>query len=118
MAGKVSGIARIKVNADLLESLPGAELDLGGFKRTAVLGHSNYGPREELMPSELTFKIVWRNSTQVETLRNAVDALVTFESDNGQTYQIANAFTAETIKVGDKDNDVSVKMQGDPAVLL
>lgn len=40
MSGKRLGIVRIKLAAELLESLPGASIDIGGTVRTPVLGGS------------------------------------------------------------------------------
>ena len=63
---KITGIARIKVNGELLESMPGAELDLGGYERTESVGHRVYGYTEKVMPSVLTCTFPWKAGAPIE----------------------------------------------------
>ena len=112
---KLAGIARIKVNGELLQSLPGASLDLGGFERELKSGHAVYGHTEKVMPAMVTCTIVWANATPIEDLRNAVDSTITFEADNGITYKISNAVCTKTVKVKDGDGEVELEFGGDPA---
>ena len=115
MSGKISGVARIKIDGELTESMPGAELDIGGFKREMVAGHTVYGYTEKVMPSELTMKIVWKNGTPIETFRNLTAGLITFESDNGVTYQISNCVCLDPPKLTDDKGEISLKFGGDAA---
>lgn len=115
MAGKISGIARIKVDGELLESLPGAELDLGGFERELKSGHRVYGHTEKIVPSMLTCTIVWKNETPLETLRDTIGGVITFESDNGKKYKCSNMALLKTIKVKDESGEVPLEFGGDPA---
>lgn len=112
---KITGIARIKVDGELLESIPGAELDLGGYERELKSGHRVYGYTEKVKPSDLQCTIVWKNVTPLEDLRNTVDGLITFESDVGKTYQIENAVILETPKVKDESGECPLHFGGDPA---
>lgn len=112
---KLAGIARIKVNGELLQSLPGAELDLGGFERELKSGYAVYGHTEKVMPSVLTCTIVWGNATPIEDLRNAVDSTITFEADIGVTYKVSNAVCTKTVKVKDESGEVTLEFGGDPA---
>lgn len=115
---KITGIARIKVDGELLESLPGAELDLGGMERDAKTGHRVYGYTEKVTPSTLTCSFPWKAGAPIEALRNMTEAVITFESDVGETYKVSNAFTSATLKVKDDDGEVPLEMKGDPAQLL
>lgn len=115
MAGKISGIARIKMDGELLESLPGAELDLGGVEREMKTGHRVYGYTEKVMPSVLTCSIVWKNETPIEDIRKLTDGLILFESDNGITYKVSNAVCTKTVKVKDESGEVALEFGGDPA---
>lgn len=112
---KITGIARIKVNGELLESMPGAELDLGGYERTEQTGHRLYGYTEKLMPAVLTCTFPWKAGAPIEAIRNLVEGVVLFESDAGETYRVSNAFNSTTVKVKDEDGEVSCELKGDPA---
>lgn len=112
---KILGIARIKVNGELLESMPGAELDMGGFAREQKSGFKVYGFTEKVMPSKLTCKIVWKFETPIEDLRTMVDGLITFEGDIGVTYQIANAVLLNPPKGADEKGEVDLEFGGDAA---
>lgn len=112
---KITGIARITANGELLETLPGAELDLGGEERELKSGHRVYGYTEKIMPSVLTTTIVWKNGTPVETLRNLVDGLIIFEADIGVSYSMENAVVTKTVKVKDESGEVTLEFGGDPA---
>jgi hypothetical protein len=109
---KISGIVRIKVNGELLESVEGATLDVGGFERELMSGHRVYGHKEKIIPSVLACKIVWKFETPIETLRNLIDGLATFESDNGITYQINNLVCTKPPKL---DSEIDWEFGGDPA---
>lgn len=111
----ITGIARIKVDGELLESLPGAELDLGGYEAEAVTGHAVYGPREKVMPSVLTCTIAWKFETPIEKLRRLRNGVILFEADVGTTYRVNNAFTAKTVKVKDETGEITLEFQGEPA---
>lgn len=113
----ITGIARIKVNGELLESKPGAELDLGGKERELRSGHRVYGYSEKVMPAVLTCTFYWKAGAPIEAIRNLTEGLVTFESDVGETYQISNATTLKTVKVKDETGEVDVEIGGDAAEL-
>lgn len=112
---KIAGIARITMDGELLESLPGAELDLGGKEREMVSGHSVYGYKEKVVPAMLTCTIVWKNETPVEEIRDHVDGLILFEADNGITYKVSNSVCTKTVKVKDESGEVTLEFGGNPA---
>jgi hypothetical protein len=112
---KIAGIARIKVNGELLESLPGAKLRLGGVKRKPKSGHRFYGFCEEVVHSEMECTIVWKNETPIETIRNFTDGVINFEADNGITYMMAMASIEEPPELSDGEGEVPLKFFGDVA---
>lgn len=112
---KLTGIARITANGELLESMPGAELDLGGKEREMKSGHRVYGHTEKVVPSTLTCVIVWKNGTPIEDLRDIIDGVIIFESDIGESYSMENAVTTKTVKVKDESGEVNLEFMGDPA---
>ena len=113
---QVTGIVKVFVNGQLQRSKEGAELDLGGKERTAQVGHSVYGYSEKVVPGQVTFALSHMADTDIVALNETVDATVRFECDTGVTYMVGNAFVTKAIKLKGGDGEVSVEMQGDPAV--
>ena len=112
---KITGIARITANGELLESMPGAELDLGGSERELKSGFRVYGHTEKIAPAVLTVTIVWKNGTPIEDMRDFVDGVIIFESDIGESYSVENAVITKTVKVKDETGEVTLEFGGDPA---
>lgn len=112
---QISGVARIKVDSELLESLPGATLRLGGVNRKPKTGHRVYGFSEEVVQSEVEVTIVRKNGTPIEKLRKATASLITFEEDIGKVYMIANAVLENPPELTDGEGEVKLKFFGDPA---
>jgi hypothetical protein len=100
----------------LQRSKEGAELDTGGKERTAQTGHSVYGYSEKVIPSTVTFELAHMADTDIVALNSTVDATVRFECDTGVTYLINNGFVSKPLKLKGGDGNVSVEMQGDPAI--
>jgi hypothetical protein len=114
---KTFSIAYIKVDGELLRSLPGAKLDLGGKVRSSVVGASEvHGYSEAIKPAQLECEMSLVEGFSLERLRNVTDATVTFEADTGQRYVMRNAFTTETLSItAGEGGKVALKMEGQPA---
>lgn len=114
---KTHSIAYIKVNGELLRTLPGAKLDLGGKVRASVVGASAvHGYSETIKPAMLECEISLTEGYSLEQLRNITDATVTYEADTGQSYVVREAFTTETLNVSaGEGGKVALKMEGQPA---
>ena len=118
MAQQLTGIAFVKVDGELLQSKPGAKINLGGFKNTPQTGHRVYGFTQEVVAAELECTLVHSFSTPVEDLRSKTDSVVQFETDTGKTYQINGAFIMETLELTDGEGELTLKFAGDPAIEL
>lgn len=112
---QVTGIVKVYVDGKMLRSKPGAKLKLGGMKRDAVVGHSVYGYSEEPVASELDATLAHMSDTDVRELSDISDATLRFETDTGDIYSVANAWTSEPCELSG-GGDVSLKMMGQPAV--
>lgn len=114
---KTFSIAYIKVDGELLRSLPGAKLDLGGRVRASVVGASEvHGYSEQIKPAMLECEISLVEGFSLEKLRNITNATVTFEADTGQRYVVRSAFTTETLNItAGEGGKVALKMEGQPA---
>lgn len=118
MAGRILGIARIKADGELLESLEGAELTLGGeVPNEEKVGHRYYGTTYKTEPGRVKCTIVWKNETPIEMLRTFFDGVVLWEGDQGITYKISNATIKGSLVAKDGSGEVDVEFVGNPAVL-
>jgi hypothetical protein len=111
------GKAYIKANGDLLESMPGASIDIGGVTRKVVKGNNTIlGYSEEPKESTVECEIAVGPATSLKKLAALADVTITFECDTGQTYVCKNAFLTETPKASDGDGGkVPLKFAGMPA---
>lgn len=117
MGGMRHSKAFIKVDGNLLATMPGPKLKLGGNKRTPVLGdNSVLGYSETVDPSMLECEISLGQGMSLAALSKISNATVTYEADTGQTYVVRNAFVTETLEVSGGDGGkVALKFAGDPA---
>lgn len=106
----------IKVNGESVQSLPGAKLMFGGFKRTALTVDGRAGEHftEEPQPGGAEFKISHGADTDVDQIRNWKFVTLQAFCDSGVAYQMANAFTSEAVDLSDGDGAITVKMSGPP----
>jgi len=117
MGGMTHSMAYIKAGSlGLLETLPGAKLDIGGKARTPVRDHNVLGYSETIKPGTVECEIALKQGTSLATIAAITDATVTYEADTGQTYVIRNAFATETLSLtAGEGGKVAVKFAGDPA---
>lgn len=117
MAGMTHSKAWIKANGRLLQTLPGAKLDIGGNERAPVMGsNSIHGYSETLKPSMLTCELSLSEGVSLSELKDITGATVTYEADTGQTWVMRNAFVAKTLNItAGEGGKVALEFQGDPA---
>ncbi|MCM3419057.1 phage tail tube protein [Sphingopyxis alaskensis] len=110
---QVVGQARIRVDADTLETKSGATLELGGPVRTAQRGDYQAGAfSEEEAESKLTCTILVKANVRLTDLRAIDNATITFSADTGQTFIIRNAYVADVISLTTGGDGASVVFQG------
>lgn len=111
------GKAFIKVDGALLESMPGASLDVGGVTRNTVLGgNAVLGFAEAPKQAVLQCQIAVGAGTSLADLRAIKSATVTFECDTGQTYVIRNAWLVNPPVATDGEGGaVPLQFEGPPA---
>lgn len=111
------GKAFIKVNGQLLESMPGATLDIGGVSRAAVVGANTvHGFFETPKPAVVSCQISVSKDTKLEDMNTWADVSVTFECDTGQVWVVRQAFLTEppVMTAGD-GGQVPLVFNGPPA---
>ena len=117
MSKKRLGKAFIKVDGELLETMPGAKLNLGGPERSPVVGNNTvHGFSESIKESSLECEISVGATTSLDKFRKTENATITFEADTGQTYVIREAWCVSPPEVTDGEGGkVPLKFNGPPA---
>jgi hypothetical protein len=111
------GKAFIKVNGQLLESMPGAKINVGGKKRNPVVGGNNvHGFAEEIVNSTVECEISVSKDTKVLDYAQMDNVTITFECDTGQTFVVKDAFLTEPPELtAQEGGKVPLKFAGQPA---
>lgn len=95
--------------------LPGSTFDPGGQKRDPVISDGGVeGYTEEPMAPSIQFKLANRADLDLDVLRNLKDVNVSIQDDNGKSWMIRNAWTAEPPKVS--GGEIDMQMIGVEAV--
>lgn len=103
MSSQHIGKATIKIGGVTLKSLPGAKLNMGGVKRTAVISDGGVvGYSEEVVAPMLDCTVVLGKGESAKAL-DFDDATATFAADTGQMWSLGNAFNTEPIEITAKD---------------
>ena len=116
MAKKL-GKALIKVDGQVLETLPGARLDIGGNERTTVVGsNAVQGFYETPKQSMLECEISVGKDTSLADMRGWDDVTISFECDTGQLYVIQGAWLTNTPNMtASEGGRVPMTFEGVPA---
>lgn len=90
---QVFGRAFITVAGKRYNTKEGASLKFGGVSREAVVGDGGVaGFQEKLEAPEVDCTIIATGEVSLVEIQNIKDATVSFDTDTGRSYVIANAF--------------------------
>lgn len=112
---KASGRIKVKIDGELLRSLPGASIDIGGVTREEKpndQGTVDYV--EKTKPAMVKAKLSHVGTTDLPRILAFTGGQVQYEADNGVTYLVPNAWTKEIGELA--DGEVEVTFGGDPAI--
>jgi hypothetical protein len=109
------GKATIRVDGLLIDTMEGAKLNIGGDIAQTKTSSRSVHRVEKLQPSRLEAKIVKTGDVSVADIRAWRDVAITFEGDDGRIYTVPKAWTAETPEFDDKDGEIMLVMEGEPA---
>ncbi len=111
------GKAFIKSDGGLLETMPGAKIDIGGVIRNPVVGSNTvHGYAEQVKEAMVECEISFGPDTSLAKLAATVDATITFECDTGQVYIVRNAWLVEPpVLTEGEGGKVPLKFAGPPA---
>jgi hypothetical protein len=116
MSGRYLGRVKITVQGEVLDSRPGASIDIGGTTRADVVGDQSMGFTETPKPSRIECELMLKAGVSLEALRNLKDTTAVFECDTGQRYIVKDAFTVETLRItGGEGGRVPLVLSGQPA---
>lgn len=105
----ILGRATIKVDGKILLTKPGAELDIGGEKRTPVVGPTGvHGYTTENMAPMLSVPVSKRGDVSVKDLDAIKSATILFEGDDGSRFVLSEAFRTETVKLKETGGEISM----------
>lgn len=110
------GRVKISANGVVLDTKPGASINLGGVKRTPVTNDHDMGNSESLEPSQIKCEVSLKKGERLEPLRTMTGATCVFECDTGQRYIVKDAFTTDTLEItGGEGGRVGLTIVGKPA---
>jgi hypothetical protein len=116
MGERVMGKAQIKANGRMLDSFPGATMDLGGEARESVIGANKVlGFKGSLQQSKLECEIAIKEGLSLAEIRKWTDVTVTMEADTGQTWVISNGWSTTPPSVTENDGKAKIIIEGPPA---
>lgn len=118
MAGKLSGRAFVRINGDLLPTLEGAKINVGGMEREEVIGPTVLGFVEKPVAAVVECNIAHDSTTDLMALREITDATITFETDTGLTYMVAPAWITKPPELTAGGAEVALEFKGPPATQL
>ena len=116
MAKKL-GKAFIKIDGAVLESMPGAKLDIGGNERTTVVAANTVqGFFETPKQSKVECEVSVGTETRLAEMRNWDKVTISFECDTGQAYVIQGAWLTNTPEMtASEGGRVPLTFEGPPA---
>lgn len=114
----LTGQAYINVNGRKLRSKKGASLEVGGKIGKSAMSTTGYEGMytDEIKPAKIKCSVFHSDKDDLTAIQSIRDAVVTFETDSGQTYLINSAGTTNTVEI--KDEGYELEMEGAPAELL
>jgi hypothetical protein len=116
MSNRVQGRFLIKANGQMLETLPGASLDIGGVGRKTMVGaNAVLGFSEEIRQSKVECEIAVKAQTSLAEIGRWSDITVTVESDTGQTWVVSHGWVIDPPTTTDNDGKAKVTIEGPPA---
>lgn len=87
-----TGRVTVKLDGDALRSKPGASIDIGGLASEEMMTDQGlFVAKQEWRPSIVECVIVHMGDTDLVALRNTKEITLTFHTDTGVTYTVANA---------------------------
>lgn len=117
MANKnqVVGQVRIIVDGTTYPTSGESTMEIGGIVREAVAGDYEAGAFKEMtQPAKCSTSLLYKSGISLSSLRDADDVTVIMDCDNGTSWIMRNAYTADMITFS-QDGKAAVVFQSGPA---
>jgi hypothetical protein len=114
---KLFGRAQIVINGQFYDSLPGAQLEVGGLRNVTRPLTNSIKYSQNLQPSKVTCAVPVTKDTSILALLQMTEAEIHFVTDVGRSYIIRNGAQvgAGAVADGDSGGTLPLEFNGDPA---
>jgi len=112
MATQVTGLVEIRIDGNVIRSLPGATLTLDGANKEAIYAGGEFLYKEDPQPPELDMKVAHTADQSIRELADIVDALAIVTTDTGVVFHMRNAWTMEPPQLDSGAGEISLKLSG------
>ena len=113
----ILGEVTIRVNGKELKTKTGSTLNPGGFTRTQHTGGGKVrGVSKRYTPPSIETVIAAAADVDVIEINAIENATLVWEGDNGVTYMMTGAATAEVAPLREESGDIAVTFFGDKVV--
>lgn len=113
------GTVSITIDGTSLDNLPGASLDVGGFRRKEVITDRGIGYAETRAPATIEVEVGVSALTDTALLGAATDVTAVFQADTGQAWVLREAWVSEPPKMTAGENSkMTIKLMAGTAEAL
>jgi membrane-associated protease RseP (regulator of RpoE activity) len=112
----VTGTVIVNIDGQSIRSMADASIMLGGFERKSrVADGRTIGFSETPIASKISCKLIHTSLSDLDKINNLRDGTITFVTDTGVVYTVANAFCTKPPELKGGDSEVTVEFEGQPA---
>lgn len=108
-----TGIVTVRVNGEIMNSLPGATMRPGGIARAAKDTDQRTGWTQTRQHAEVEFKIAHESDSELLRIHGIDDGTITYTTDTGVIYVVNHAFSMDPPVL--EGGEATFKFGGDPA---
>lgn len=117
MSAQVTGTVVVRMNGLSLRSDAKATLSLGGYERKdRYADHGLAGFSQTPIASSIKANLLHTAQSDLQSIMDAKDVTLIFETDTGKRYTISNAFCTKPPELTGSEGEVSVEFMGNPAI--
>jgi hypothetical protein len=114
---KIFGRAQIIIDGQFYDSLPGAQLEVGGLRNVSRSFTNSIKYSQNLQPARVLCSVPVTEETSLVALAQIAEAEIQFIADTGRSYIVRNAVQtgAVTVSDGDSGGVAPLEFSGDAA---
>lgn len=114
---KLLGRARIVIDGQFYDTLPGAQLEVGGVRNVSRAFTNGIKYSQNYQPSRVICSVPVTEDTSILALAQMTEVEIHFNSDAGKSYIVRNGVQVGAVTVADGDSGgvAPLEFSGDPA---